>query len=163
MNHLVTSKLGKEISMKRINEYKKLLNIEQGSDLKTLKASYRSLVKEWHPDKFQEGDKEAANAEVKSRQIIDAYHFMVSIAPETKAANLEEYNNTISNSCITDYKHKGLLLEVSFLDGATYEYFGVSKNVYSKLINSDKQLRFARRNIFNSYLYRKSKKGFQEA
>jgi len=48
------------------------------------------LAKEWHPDKFQDNDDLSIKAEHKSRQIIDAYHFLVSIAPETKAANLEE-------------------------------------------------------------------------
>ncbi len=144
--------------MKRINEYKKLFNVENDTDLKKLKITYRTLVKEWHPDNFQEGDEMAQVAEMKSRQIIDAYHFLVSIAPETIAANLDEYNSSFESG-IADFKHKGLLLEISFQDGTTYEYFGVSKNVYSKLVNSDKQLRFAKRNIFNSYLYRKSKKG----
>ena len=148
--------------MKRINEYKKLFNVEQEPDLKTLKTTYRNLVKEWHPDNFQAGDALCAEAEGKSRQIIDAYHFLVSIAPETTAANIEEYNLT-AESGIADFRHKGLLLEITFLDGTTYEYFGVPKNVYIKMINSDKQLRFAKRNILNSYLYRKSKKSLQEA
>jgi hypothetical protein len=149
--------------MKRINEYKKLFNVEQNTDLKTLKTTYRSLVKEWHPDKFQEGDEMAMEAEMKSRQIIDAYHFLVSIAPETVAENLDEYNITTSESNIADFRHKGLLLEITFLDGTTYEYFGVPKSVYIKMVNSDKQLRFAKRNIFNSYLYRKSKKSLEVA
>jgi len=149
--------------MKRINEYKKLFNVEQDTDLKTLKATYRNLVKEWHPDKFQAGDDSATEAEIKSRQIIDGYHFLVSIAPETLAQNFEEYTITTSQSGIADFNHKGQLLEVTFLDGTTYEYFGVSKSVYIKLINSEKQNRFARRNIFNSYLYRKSKKALQVA
>ena len=85
----------------------------------------------------------------------------MSISPETKASNLEEYNATINESMIEDFKHKGLLLEVSFMDGTTYEYFGVPKTVFQKLINSDKQMRFAKRNIFNSYLYRKSKNAMQ--
>ena len=100
---------------------------------------------------------------MKSRQIIDAYHFLVSIAPETVAANLEEYTNITSESNIADFKHKGLLLEVTFLDGTTYEYFGVPKSVYVKLVNSDKQLRFAKRNIFNTYIYRKSKRSLEVA
>lgn len=145
--------------MKRIKEYKKLFNVEGELELKSLKSAYRNLVKEWHPDKFQAGDEKAAEAEVMSQKIIDAYHFLVSIAPETKAANLEEYTITTTESGISDFKHKGLLLEVSFSDGTTYEYFGVQKSMYSKLINADKQFRFAKRNIFNSYLYRKSKKG----
>ncbi|MEQ8242247.1 KTSC domain-containing protein [Fulvivirga sp.] len=144
--------------MKRINEYKKLFNVTGNIDLKELKTSYRNLVKEWHPDKFQAGDAKAEEAEIKSQQIIDGYHFLVSIAPETKAATLEEYTNTINESGIADFKHKGLLLEVTFQDGSVYEYFGVTRNVYIKFVNADKPLRFAKRNIFNTFLYRKSKR-----
>lgn len=148
--------------MKRINEYKKLFDVEADTDLKTLKSTYRNLVKEWHPDKFQEDD-DKTEAELKSRQIIDAYHFLVSIAPETIAANREEYDQTITESNIADYRHKGLLLEVTFLDGTTYEYFGVPKNMYIKMVNTDKLMRFARRNIFNTYLYRKTKRSLEVA
>ena len=148
--------------MKRINEYKKLFNVDANTDLKQLKTTYRNLIKDWHPDKFQDAE-EKAEAELKSLKIIDGYHFLVSIAPETKEANLEEYKLTTSESGIADFKHKGQLLEISFLDGTTYEYFGVSRKVFSNLVNSDKQYRFAKRNIFNSYLYRKSKKDLQPA
>jgi len=149
--------------MKRINEYKKLFGIESEIDLKQLKTIYRNLVKEWHPDKFQKDDPKAGEAEAKSLKIIDAYHFLVSIAPETRAANLEEYTVTTTQSGIADFKLKGLVLEIVFLDGNTYEYFGVTKNVYQNLINSDKPYRFAKRSIFNSYVYRKSKRELQTA
>jgi hypothetical protein len=115
-------------------------------------------VKQWHPDKFQDGDPLKEEAAIKGRQVVDGYHFLVSIAPETKAANLAEYTTTVNESGISDFKHKGLLLEITFTDGSTYEYFGVNANVYKKLINSDKQVRFAKRFIYESYLYRKSKK-----
>ncbi|APX99852.1 DnaJ-like protein [Lacinutrix venerupis] len=143
--------------MKRINEYKKLFEVEGQPTLSELKKKYRNLVKEWHPDKFQDNDAKAEEAEIMSRKVIDGYHFLVSIAPETKAANLEEYNTTISTP-IMDWKHKGLLLEVTFLDGNTYEYFGVNKALYIKFAQSDKQTRFAKRSIFNSFTYRKIKK-----
>jgi curved DNA-binding protein CbpA len=143
--------------MKRINEYKKLFNAESDTDLKTLKSTYRNLVKEWHPDRFTANDELALEAEHKSRQIIDGYHFLVSIAPETIAANQEEHLCS-TESGIADFKLKGQLLEVSFMDGSTYEYFGVSKNIFTRLINADKQLRFAKRNIFNSYVHRRAKK-----
>lgn len=148
--------------MKRINEYKKLFNVEKDIDLKELKSNYRNLVKAWHPDKFQAGDDKAAEAETKSKQIIDGYHFLVSIAPETIATNLDNYNETI-NSPIIDWQHKGQVLEVTFLDGNTYEYFGVNKALYIKLCQSDKMTRFAKRNIFNTYTYRKIKKQEVEA
>ena len=148
--------------MKRINQYKKLFNVEQEIELPALKKTYRNLVKEWHPDKFQEGDEKAAEAELMSRQIIDGYHFLISIAPETKAKYLEEYIETSTKTGIYDFQHKGLLLEITFTDGTAYQYFGVTKPVFQKFVNSDKQMRFAKRNIFNSYLYRKSKTGTEE-
>lgn len=147
--------------MKRVNEYKKLFKVEGELELKQLKSTYRSLVKEWHPDKFQDSDPLKAESEIMGKKIIDAYHFLVSIAPETKEAQLEEYNQTIMECGIEDYKHKGLLLEMTFTNGATYEYFGVPRSVYVKLIQSDKQVRFAKRSIYNSYLYRKSKKAVE--
>ena len=144
--------------MKRINEYKKLFGVEKEVELKSLKKSYRNLVKEWHPDKFLNGDPLQEEAEVQSRRIIDGYHFLVSIAPETKKANLGVYTETITNSDIEDYKHKGLLLEITFLDGSTYEYFGVTKQIYIKMVNSNKLNRFAKRSIYPNYMYRKSKR-----
>ena len=149
--------------MKRINEYKKLFGIENEVELKTLKRSYRDLVKEWHPDKFQNGDALQEEAEINSRKIIDGYHFLVSLAPETKVSNLVDYKETINNAGIADYQHKGLLLEITFLDGTTYEYFGVTKQVYIKMINSNKLNRFAKRAIYPNYTYRKSKRTLESA
>ena len=147
--------------MKRINEYKKLFQIENDIDLAALKLTYRKLVKQWHPDKFQDEDPLKEEALVMGRQVTDGYHFLVSIAPETKAANLLEYQKTIMECGIADFKHKGLLLEITFTDGSSYEYFGVNANVYKKLINADKQVRFAKRFIYESFLYRKSKKAVE--
>ena len=149
--------------MKRINEYKKLFGVENEVELKALKKSYRNLVKEWHPDKFQHGDSLQKEAETNSRKIIDGYHFLVSMAPETKESNLANYTETIANSGISDYLHKGLLLEITFLDGTTYEYFGVTNKVYIKMINSAKLNRFAKRAIYPNYTYRKSKRTLENA
>lgn len=147
--------------MKRVNEYKKLFNIEGDLELKELKSTYRNLVKEWHPDKFPANDEKALEAEQMSTKIIDAYHFLVSIAPETHEKNKKEYKKTIDKGGISNIQHKGLLLEITFLDGTTFECFGVPKNVYIKLLNSDKQVRFAKRKIFGPYLFRKSKKAVE--
>lgn len=148
--------------MKRINEYKKLFGVEKQIELKSLKTSYRNLVKEWHPDKFQEGDAMRDEAEEMSRKIIDGYHFLVSIAPETKAINLPEFQETITNSGIADFHHKGMVLEITYLDGSTYEYFGVTKQIYMKMVNSDKLNRFAKRAIYPNYTYRKSKRAVEQ-
>ncbi|MGJ8685509.1 MAG: KTSC domain-containing protein [Nonlabens sp.] len=149
--------------MKRINQYKKMFSVEKNIDLKELKKSYRNLVKEWHPDKFQDGDDKKEEAEVMSREIIDGYHFLVSIAPETKEANLEAYTETITNTGIEDFDHKGRVLEITFTDGTTYEYFGVDVKMFKKLVNADNRYRFAKRNICSSFLYRKSKKDVEQS
>ena len=143
--------------MKRIKQYKKLFNVEGAIDLKELKKTYRGLVKEWHPDKFQDAEKKA-EADIKSTQIIDGYHFLVSIAPETKEANLEAYKKTITEFQVADWHHKSMLLEVTFTDGNTYEYFGVNKIHFRKFINARSMNNFGKRNIFNSFTYRKSMK-----
>lgn len=143
--------------MKRIKEYKKLFKVEGTIDLKELKKTYRGLVKEYHPDKFQdETEKEEAGAI--SLKIIDGYHFLVSIAPKTIEDNLEAYTETITNAQVADWHHKSMLLEVTFTDGNTYEYFGVNHKLFGKFLNSKSMNNFGRRNIFNSFTYRKSKK-----
>ena len=143
--------------MKHIKQYKKLFNVEGAIDLKDLKKTYRGLVKEWHPDKFQNEDQKA-EAEIKSTEIIDGYHFLVSIAPETKTANLEAYKTTITEFQVADWHHKSMLLEVTFTDGNTYEYFGVNKVLFGKFINAKSMNNFGKRNIFNKFIYRKSMK-----
>ena len=141
--------------MKRINEYKKLFKVEKDIDLKEIKTTYRNLVKEWHPDKFQDEQKKI-EAEEKTVIIIDAYHFLVSIAPQTIENNVEEYTETITNSRVTNYNHKSLLLEVNFADGNTYEFFGVNKKLFNRFIKAKSIGNFGRRHIFNAFLYRKS-------
>lgn len=149
--------------MKRINQYKKLFNVESAIDLAELKKTYRSLVKEWHPDRFQEQDEKALQAEEKSREITQGYEFLISIAPETLSNNLEEYDHILDTCGIVDFNWKNQVLEVEFTNGSTYEYFGVSKPLYIKFVNADKQFRFGKRKIFTTNLYRKSKRDVELA
>jgi hypothetical protein len=139
--------------MKKIVDYRKLLNVNEAAELQELKTVYRSLVKTWHPDKFHDNAELKLEAEEKSKQIIEAYHFLVSIAPETRNQSLSEYNLTTA-SAITDFDFKSQVLTMYFADGNSYEYFDVPKAVYIKMINSDSPGRFARRHIFNNYVYR---------
>ena len=143
--------------MKRVYEYKKLYKIEKAINLKEIKTTYRNFVKEWHPDKFQDPEKKIEAEEV-TKKIIEGYHFLVSIAPETTENNLEEYTETITKSRVVDYHHKKLLLEVDFSDGNTYEYFGVNRKKFIKFINARSINNFGRRHIFKSFLYRKAKR-----
>ncbi len=143
--------------MKKIVDYRKLLGVNTDVELQELKTVYRSLMKTWHPDKFSESHEDKLAAEEKSKTIIEAYHFLVSIAPETRNQTLADYTLS-TNSGLLDYEYKSQVLTVSFLDGNAYEYFDVPKAVYIKLVNADSPGRFARRHIFNTYVYRSTSK-----
>jgi len=144
--------------MKKIVEYRKLLGVEEASELQELKSAYRCLMKNWHPDKFQESEEDRRGAEEKSKTIIEAYHFLVSIAPQTRDQSFAEYTLTTTTSAIADFEYKSQVLKISFMDGSEYEYFDVPKAVYVKLINADSPGRFARRHVYNSYVYRSTSK-----
>lgn len=139
-----------------------MFEVEGALELKQLKKKYRNLVKEWHPDKFPNGGEKAEEAEAMSRRVIEGYHFLVSMAPETKEAQKEEYTELTTNSGIQDLQHKGMLLEITFLNGDTYEYFGVNGQLFNKFLNADNQYRFAKRKVFNAFPYRKAKSGISE-
>jgi curved DNA-binding protein CbpA len=143
--------------MKKIAEYRKLLGVDKTAGVQELKAIYRNFMKDWHPDKFQD-DQEKLEAEEKSKAFIEAYHFLVSIAPETQAQRLEEYTAVITSSRMVDFKYKAQTLEINFVDGSAYEYFDIPKNIYNKLLSSDTPDRFARRHIYHSFIYRKVSK-----
>ncbi|MDE3252221.1 MAG: KTSC domain-containing protein [Bacteroidota bacterium] len=144
--------------MRRMISYRKLLNVSETTELKELKTVYRNLMKEWHPDKFQDHPDEKHAAEEKSKKIIEAYHFLVSIAPETRLQTKDAYAETTTLSGIDDFEYKSEVLSIRFSDGSVYEYFGVPKAIYVKLINAETPSRFARRHIYHNYLYRSTEK-----
>ncbi len=144
--------------MKKIDDYRKLLEVTKTTNLKDLKTAYRNAMKAWHPDKFVEDNQEKIEAEEKSKLLIEAYHFLESIAPETIEKELPDYTKTITLSNIQDIIYDRQVLRIDFLDGSSYEYFDVPKNTYIKLINADSQGRLARRHIYNSFLYRNIKR-----
>jgi curved DNA-binding protein CbpA len=142
--------------MKKIVEYRKLLEVEKTATLKDLKTIYRNAMKEAHPDKFQGDDAGLKAAEENSKKIIEAYHFLVSINPETIKANLPEYTETIATSIIKDYKFVEGRLIIDFTNGSVYEYISVPKATYVKMVNAESPARFAKRHILNSFTWRKT-------
>jgi DnaJ-class molecular chaperone len=148
--------------MKNIIESRKLLGVDKAADLKELKSIYRNFMKEWHPDKFQDNHDLKLEAEEKSKAFIEAYHLLVSVNPETHEQQVEQYTEVVNSGKITDFQYKGQTLRVTFADGSVYEYFGLPRNIYIKLTNSDAPDRFARRHIYHSYLYRKVTKAMAD-
>ena len=147
--------------MKKIIGYRKLLGVTDKATLQELKTTYRNLMKEWHPDKAQDNEAELALIEAKSKHIIEAYHFLVSIAPETKAKNYADFTLTTTTAGITDFDYKAETLQVNFADGSSYEWFGVPKDLYIKMINAESLGRFLRRNIYAAFPYRTATKAVE--
>ncbi len=139
--------------MSKITDSRKLLAVGNTADLNALKTVYRNFMKENHPDKFQDED-ERILAEERSKSFIEAYHFLVSIAPETRIRGIESYTETITNAQIVNFEYKKQTLTLDFSDGLSFEYFDVSRDVYNKFLNADSRTRFARRRICNMFPYR---------
>jgi len=148
--------------MKKIIESRKLLGVDKAVDLKELKSIYRTLMKDWHPDRIQDDPQTKREAEEKSKAFIEAYHLLVSVAPETHANDIEKYTAVITSSRMTDFHYKSQTLKINFADGSSYEYFGLPKSVYDKLASSNTPDRFARRHIYHSFVYRKVNKALTE-
>jgi hypothetical protein len=144
--------------MKRIERHRAILGVDDKATLSDLKKVYRKIMMEWHPDKFQDSEESKKMAEEKSTKLIASYHFLVSVHPETHEATKAEYTATISEASIDDFEFKSEILRVVFSDGNEYEYYGVPKGIYVKLVNSDTPDRFARRHIYENYLYRSTSK-----
>lgn len=142
--------------MKRVIEYRKLLGVDKNVTLKELKTIYRNTMKDAHPDKFVDDEAGRIEAEEKSKSVIEAYHFLVSINQETHEKMKEEYTETILNSIIHDFYFEKQILKVQHLNGEMYEYLGVPKNTYIKMVNADSPSRFARRHIYGKFIFRKS-------
>jgi len=142
--------------MKKIGDYRKLLEVDNTATLKDLKTIYRNVMKDTHPDKFVNDEEGKLAAEEKSKFVIEAYHFLVSINPETQEKYKEEYTETITTSIITDFYLEKSILKVQHLNGKMFEYIGVPRNTYIKMVNADSPSRFARRHIYGNYTFRKS-------
>lgn len=144
--------------MRKIVDYRKILGVDKNVELAELKSVYRTLMKNWHPDKFTDSEESKLEAEEKSKLIIEAYHFLVSISAETRQQTIEDYKLTTTTSGLADFEFKNQILTVYFVDGSVYEYFDVPKAIYVKLINADSPARFARRHIYTNYVYRSTSK-----
>ncbi len=144
--------------MKRIERHRAILGVDDKASLSDLKKVYRKIMMEWHPDKFQESDDAKKMAEEKSAKLIASYHFLVSVHAETHEDTKDAYIATTSDASIDDFEFKSEILRVVFSDGNEYEYYGVPKAIYVKLVNADTPDRFARRHIYENYLYRSTSK-----
>jgi DnaJ-class molecular chaperone len=63
-----------DLKYKEIIEAKDLLNLPERASMEEIKSNYRGLLRQWHPDKCEEGDEECNEM---TRKIIAAYNLIV--------------------------------------------------------------------------------------
>ena len=103
--------------MKKIVDYRKLLEVEKNADLQTLKSVYRTLMKTWHPDKFIDSAEAKQEAEDKSKTIIEAYHFLVSSGiSEVVFNHLVTLINYKAQSYVKKYANVDLVIKTTLFD-----------------------------------------------
>lgn len=136
-----------------------------------IRDAYRQLIKKWHPDKFPNDTEKNLVATEKSKLINEAYHILKDYEPLSfkKASNYSPTNTTSgsrkgrhdilrarvksSNIHSVGYDKKENILQVQFLNGGIYEYYGVPENIFNELMNAESKGKFANRHIFYSYHY----------
>lgn len=147
--------------MKRVIEYRKLLEVDKDVTLKALKTIYRNAMKEAHPDKFVDDEPGRLAAEERSKKVIEAYHFLVSINNETHEKLKAEYEEIFTKYIIQDFYWEKSTLTVIHLDGTTFEYLSVPKNIFGKMCNADSASRFVKRHVQGKYIFRKATKAVE--
>ena len=139
--------------MKEIIESRKLLGATPSLTLKELSTLYKGLMKQHHPDRFQE-ETQRTEAEATSQRIITAYKLLEGLHPETQAARAEEFERTLASG-IANWEYKGQKLTLHFGDGSEHAFYGVAAKTYNKFVNTDATPRFVRRHLIGTHPQRK--------
>ncbi|HNA33107.1 MAG TPA: KTSC domain-containing protein, partial [Flavobacteriales bacterium] len=121
--------------MKKISDSRKLLGATSTTTLKELNTLYKGLMKQHHPDRFQD-EQLRQKAEVTSQHVIECYKFLESIHPETHAANAAEFEKTVASN-IGNWHYQHMTLHITFGDGSAYEFYSVDPKTYNKFVNTD--------------------------
>lgn len=66
---------------------------------------------------------------------------------------MERYSVASSNVASVGYDEATETLEVEFVDGAVYQYYGVPRNVYDQFMQDSSKGRFLNTYIKNAYGY----------
>ena len=139
--------------MANIAESRRLLGATPGMSLKELSNCYKALMKQHHPDRFQD-EAERAAAEAMSQQVIAAYKLLESMHPETHAARMQEVEAALASQ-VLDWRYEREVLTITFGDGSSYAFHGLGRGVYNKFVASDGAARFVRRNLLGKFTHRK--------
>ena len=63
---------------------------------------------------------------------------------------------------LNNFNYEKQTLIITYVNGVSYEYIGVPRNIYVKFVNAASTNRFAKRHIYGNYIYRKSGEGSED-
>lgn len=66
---------------KSILDYYRALGLQPGASTKDVRRAYLQLVKQWHPDRFQQNSRKEFLAQEKLKEINEAYSFLKDYRP----------------------------------------------------------------------------------
>jgi len=113
-------------------------------------------MNQWHPDKFHNDKQKYKEADEKSKIITDAYDIIKrNYLPFLTSEGESRIKVTSSNIHSVGYDINKMILQIQFLNGGVYEYYGVPATVFNELMNAKSKGKFARRYIYYSYRYKR--------
>lgn len=145
------------MASKTIEYYLTILGVTLQSTKEEIKKAYRNIIKQWHPDKFPNDKQKIIEATEKSKLINEAYHNLRNYSPDEPITTLGRIRVKSSNIHSVGYDSKQMILQIQFLNGGVYEYYGVPENIFTQLMKAESKGKFAIRHIFNSYRYKRVK------
>lgn len=128
-------------------------------------------MKKCHPDKFPNDKQKNLDATENSKIINEAYRILKDYEPpntkgqidysphyatkESKKGKQGIVRERVKSSNIhsVGYESNEIILQIQFLDGGIYEYYGVQKDVFNELMKTESKGKFAIRYIYYSYRY----------
>ena len=70
-----------------MDKYYQILGLKPNASPEEVKKAYRQLAKIWHPDLFHNNNKEQQQAEVKFKEIADAYEILKDYIPGSSSTS----------------------------------------------------------------------------
>ena len=145
------------MASKTIEYYLNILGVTLQSTKEEIKKAYRNIINQSHPDKFPNDKQKNLEATEKSKLINEAYHNLKNYAPNEPSITVGRVRVKSSNIHSVGYDSANMILQIQFLNGGVYEYYGVPENVFREMMKAESKGKFAIRYIYNSYRYKRVK------
>ena len=127
-----------------MDKYYQILGLKPNASPEEVKKAYRQLAKIWHPDLFHNNNKEQQQAEVKFKEIAEAYEILKDYIPGSSSSS------SFSSSSTTGVKVKRTSPEMLYQRGVEF----AEKEQYQEAIEEFSQAIRCDATFIKAYQYR---------